>query len=182
MTLPRKLALQQVNGSLELFNYPLNSVDEIRGPATKEELSIAPQSNKSITFDHFNRSEVKFKTSSRAFSLEFQNSLGEHLNLILDGGTQKFILDRSRSGKTSFDEDFAKNIQTMPVPDLPNGEYEVRILMDWSSVEIFINSGQYVMTAQIFPNEFYRTLLLSNPGDMELELYEFTISLIKSIW
>jgi|TARA_R110002012_G_scaffold74718_2_gene189330 fructan beta-fructosidase len=97
-------------------------------------------------------------------------------------GAQQFILDRSLSGKTSFDEDFVKNIQTMPIPDLHNGECEVRIVMDWSSVEIFINRGQYVMTCRIFPNEFYRTLLISNPGEMELKLKEFSISPIKSIW
>ena len=70
----------------------------------------------------------------------------------------------------------------MPIPNLPSGEYEVRILMDWSSVEIFINGGQYVMTAQIFPNENYRTLVISNPAEAELELVEFAISRIKSIW
>ena len=88
-------------------------------------------------------------------------------------GGQQFILDRSLSGKTSFDEDFVKNIQTMPIPDLHNGECEVRIVMDWSSVEIFINRGQYVMTCRI---------LISNPGEMELKLKEFSISPIKSIW
>lgn len=182
MTLPRKLSLQQINDKFELFNYPLDSVDEIRGPGASEDITIGPKLDKSLTFDHFNKSEVKFTTSSRAFSLDFQNSSGEHLNLILDGEAQQFILDRSNSGKTTFDEDFAKNVQIMPVPDLPNGEYEVRVLMDWSSVEIFINHGQYVMTAQIFPNEFYRNLMISNPSDMELKLDTFTISPIKSIW
>tara|TARA_R110000796_G_scaffold99563_1_gene207699 strand:- start:7235 stop:7519 length:285 start_codon:yes stop_codon:yes gene_type:complete len=66
-------------------------------------------------------------------------------------GGQQFILDRSLSGKTSFDE-------------------------------IFINRGQYVMTCQFFPNEFYQTLLISNLGEMELKLKEFSISPIKSIW
>ena len=182
MTLPRKLSLKRINDKFELVSYPLDSVDKIRNSGTQENISIDPQSDRALTFDHFNKSEVRFRTSSRAFSLDFQNSAGEHLDLILDGEAQQFYLDRSRSGKTSFDEDFAKNVQTMPIPDLPNGEYEVRILMDWSSVEIFINGGQYVMTAQIFPNEFYRTLLISNPADMELELDEFTISSIKSIW
>jgi len=100
----------------------------------------------------------------------------------MDAENQQFVLDRSRSGKVSFDEDFIKNVQTMPLPKLPNGEYEVRILMDWSSVEIFINGGQYVMTAQIFPSEHYKTLVISNPDDAKLELDEFTISPIKSIW
>jgi fructan beta-fructosidase len=54
--------------------------------------------------------------------------------------------------------------------------------MDWSSIEVFINEGQYVMTAQIFPNEFYKTLVVSNLGDDTLELNKFTISGVKSIW
>ncbi|WP_239985644.1 MULTISPECIES: glycoside hydrolase family 32 protein [Arenibacter] len=182
MTLPTKLTLRQVNNNLELFNYPLDSVDKIRNSGAQEDISIDPQSVKSLTFDHFNSSEVKFKTSSRAFSLDFHNSLGEILNLNLDAENQQFVLDRSRSGKVSFDDDFIKNVQTMPVPNLPSGEYEVRIFMDWSSVEIFINGGQYVMTAQIFPNEYYKTLVITNPEDDKLEMEKFSISPIKSIW
>ena len=182
MTLPRKLSLHQINDGFQLFNYPLQSVDKIRDSGTQVDIFIDAQSDKSLTFDHFNSSEVKFKTSSKAFRLDFQNSLGENFNVILDAENQQFILDRSRSGKVDFDGDFAQNVQTMPIPDMPSEDYEVRILMDWSSVEIFINGGQYVMTSQIFPNEFYRTLMISNPTDMELELDEFTISPLKSIW
>lgn len=182
MTLPRKLALRRINDSIALINYPLDSFDKIRVPGTKEEISIDPKSDKALSFDHFNSSEVKFKTTSRAFTLDFENDLGETLNLMLDGHNQKFVLDRSKSGKTAFDEDFAENVQAMPVPNLPTGEYEVRILMDWSSVEIFINSGQYVMTAQVFPHKNYKTLVISNPSEVELELEEFAISPIKSIW
>jgi fructan beta-fructosidase len=182
MTLPRKLALRSVNDSIELINYPLESFDKIRVLGIEEEISIDPKSDRSLDFDHFNSSEIKFKTTSQAFVLEFQNKLGEKLNLILDGQNQKFELDRSKSGNILFDEDFAKNVQTMPIPNLPKGEYEIRILMDWSSIEVFINEGQYVMTAQIFPNEFYKTLVVSNLGDATLELNRFTISGVKSIW
>lgn len=182
MTLPRKLGLHRINDRFQLFSYPLKSVNKIRNSVAQVDISIDAQSDKSLNFDHFNSSEVQFKTSSRAFRLDFQNSLGENFIMSLDVENQQFIVDRSRSGKVDFDGDFAKNVQSMPIPDMPVEDYEVRILMDWSSVEIFINKGQYVMTSQIFPNEFYRTLLISNPTDRELELKEFAISGIKSIW
>jgi fructan beta-fructosidase len=182
MTLPRKLALRSINDSLELINYPVDGFNKLRVLGQGEEISIDAKTERSFNFDYFNSSEIKFKTTSQGFSLEFSNSLGETLNLILDGDNQKFVLDRSKSGKTDFDADFAKNVQTMPIPNLPKGEFEVRILMDWSSIEVFINEGQYVMTAQIFPNQFYRNLVISNPIEVELELHEFSISPIKSIW
>ena len=65
------------------------------------------------------------------------------------GKDKTFFLDRSNSGIVDFQEDFGKGVQQMPVPDLPDGEYEVSILIDWSSVEVFINNGQYVMTSNI---------------------------------
>lgn len=182
MTVPRKLALRSVKDRVELINYPLGNFDKIPVLGIEEEISLNENSVKTLSFDHFNSSEVLFKTASRSFNLEFQNGLGENLNLVLDGPNQQFVLDRSRSGKTSFDQDFAKNVQTMPITNLPKGEYEVRILMDWSSVEVFINNGQYVMTAQIFPNEFYKNLVISNPRDAVLELNGFAINGIKSIW
>jgi len=102
MTLPRKLKLQAVNGTVELFNYPLKSVEKLRDLGTSQDLSIDSKSDKSLTFDHFNSSEVKFKTSSRAFILDFKNSLGENLNLIMDAENQQFVLDRSRIWKSFF--------------------------------------------------------------------------------
>ena len=100
----------------------------------------------------------------------------------MNAENQQFVLDRYQSGKVAFDADFVKNVQTMPLPNLPIGEYKVRILMDWSSVEIFVNGGQYVMTSQIFPNEHFNTLVIANPGEVELTLNGFTISPVKSIW
>ena len=70
----------------------------------------------------------------------------------------------------------------MSVPKLPDGEFEVRMLIDRSSIEIFINEGQYVMTALIFPNEGYNTLKIDNHLDAEMFVKDFWVSKIKRIW
>jgi fructan beta-fructosidase len=102
--------------------------------------------------------------------------------LILTMNTNEFMLNRSGSGKTDFQEDFGKGIQRMPVPDLPDGEYEVRILMDRSSIEVFLNKGQYVMTAQLFPNEDYKTLKIVNTSNKEQEFKAFSVNAVEGIW
>jgi len=97
------------------------------------------------------------------------------------GEEKEFFLDRIKSGKVDFQEDFA-SVQQMPVPNLPEVEYEVRILVDRSSIEVFINKGQYVMTAQLFPNAPYETLTMENLGDSELVIKDFRLNPIKRIW
>ncbi|NND79270.1 MAG: glycoside hydrolase family 32 protein, partial [Maribacter sp.] len=93
-----------------------------------------------------------------------------------------FFIDRSNSGIVDFQEDFGNEIQQMPVPDLPEGEYEVRVFLDRSSIEIFINKGQYVMTAQIFPKGSYTNLQIENLGDSELTMQAFSINEVQRIW
>jgi fructan beta-fructosidase len=98
------------------------------------------------------------------------------------GEGKTFFLDRSKSGIVDFQEDFGKGIQQMPVPDLPDGEYEVNVFIDRSSVEVFINDGHYVMTSQIFPNGNYTDLIIGNLGDRELSMKAFSINEVKRIW
>jgi len=107
--------------------------------------------------------------------------LNEEVLLTLLGEEKEFFLDRTNSGKVDFQEDFA-SIQQMPVPNLPDGEYEFRILLDHSSIEIFINKGQYVMTAQLFPNEAYHTFTIENLGDDDILLKDFTSNKVEKIW
>ncbi len=180
-TLPRKLALQKINGRYELINYPLSNLDKIITAGSKETVTIEGGANVEKTFENFNQSETKFLTSSKDFQITFKNKNDEQLILISNGEKQLLRLDRSRSGKTDFQEDFGTTMQ-MPVTNLPNGEYEVRILMDRSSIEVFVNKGQYVMTAQIFPNEQYNKMEIMNTSQKSFELKDFEINLVKRIW
>ena len=97
------------------------------------------------------------------------------------GDERQFYLDRTNSGKVDFQEDFG-GVQIMPVERLPKGEFEVRILIDYSSIEVFINEGQYALTAQLFPNEKYTDLTIENLGDAEVTLKDFQLNEIEGTW
>ena len=100
----------------------------------------------------------------------------------MDKEKKEFRLDRSRSGQVDFHEKFAQRTQIMPLVNLPEEPFEIRILMDWSSIEIFINEGPHVITAQIFPNEYYQELKIDNGSAGDLILLDFEVSSAESIW
>lgn len=182
MTVPRVLSLKKMGETYSLYNYPIGNLDKLKEKSSSRALEIDPKSKETISSESFNQSEIRFTASSKDFELKFGNNGGDELVLTMMADEETFILDRSKSGKVDFQEDFGNGIQQMPIPDLPDGAYEVRILIDWSSIEVFINKGQYVMTAQLFPNEYYTDLTVENQTGNELILKEFGINDIKSIW
>ena len=182
MTVPRKLSLRKVGERHELINYPIEYLQAIIENGDQKKIEVPTNETETIAFNTFSQSEIRFKTASRDFDLVFKNSLGENFSLEMDSEKGVFTLDRAQSGKIDFQEDFGGSVQKMPISNLPNGEVEVRILIDASSVEVFVNKGQYVMTAQLFPNEDYNELDVANPSNTSLEFADFRVSSVKRIW
>ncbi len=182
MTVPRKLSLQNFGEEIGLVNYPLENLGTILKSEINRDIVVPAGAEETLNFDHFNQSEVRFNTEAKDLVLTFRNSMEEELVLTMDNAQKAFSLDRIASGKTGFQEDFGSKIQQMPIPNLQEKSNEVRILMDWSSIELFINGGQYVMTAQLFPNAPYTELQISNPSAASIELNEFEVSRAESIW
>ncbi len=182
MTLPRTLSLQKIGTGYTLFNYPVAQLNQLVGASEKKDKTLEIGAKDTIPFDHLNQAEIKFKTTSKDFVLSLKNTKGEELVLTITSDQKLFLLDRIVSGKTDFKETFANTIQQMPVDQLPEGEYEVRALIDRSSVEVFLNKGQYVMTAQVFPNEHYQLLEIENTGAAALEITKLTVNAVSKIW
>jgi fructan beta-fructosidase len=182
MTVPRNLSLIKSGNTYELANYPMDDFGTIFKSEIKRDFELITGESETITFDNYNQSEIRFKTMNRDFEFSFNNSLEEELVLTLDVDQELFLLDRSKSGKTTFKEEFAKNVQKMPISNMPDGEIEVRILIDWSSIEVFLNNGQYVMTAQIFPNAPYTNLDFKNTTPNILKIKSLEVNRAESIW
>jgi len=163
MTVPRKLSLQKNNDVYELINYPLTAMDAIIEKNAKElDLAVAPNQTKTIELVKNNQSEISFSTTGREFQLSLKNGIGDSLGIVLKGSEGRLVFDRTASGLTAFAGNFTTGVQTMFVPNLPKDEVEIRMLLDKSSIELFVNKGQYVMTNQIFPRDAFTTLGVKN--------------------
>ena len=75
---------------------------------------------------------------------------GQQTQIGYDATTHEVYIDRTKSGDVSFDPTFA-SVQRAPLP-LDHGLVRLRILVDTSSVEVFADQGQVVLTDQIFPD------------------------------
>ena len=180
MTLPRKLDLIKRGGDLMLTNYPL-SVFDPGAEVEPKNISLATGASVSVASDHLNQSDIVLNMNHQDIRIVFNNPQGDELVLELDSGSQTFYLDRTQSGITDFQEDFGKTVHQMPVPELPE-QFELRILLDWSSVEVFINGGQYVMTAQVFPRENFNLMILENTSQEQSKFSLDGPAKVERVW
>ena len=70
-------------------------------------------------------------------------------------------------------------MQTAPIPT-DDSRVALQVFIDHSSLEIFINGGETVFTALVFPHTPYDSVELS--ADRGFELTSGSVSELKSIW
>lgn len=75
---------------------------------------------------------------------------GEETVIGYDTTTQELYVDRTHSGAVDFSDDFP-GVQRAPLK-AKDGKVKLRVLVDWSSVEVFGGGGEAAITDQIFPN------------------------------
>ena len=182
MTLPRKLSLAKVENEYFLKNYPLKQLNTLI--VENNSKSVEVEKEHLFSFDNFNQSEVNFSTAQSDFELIFSNESSEELILKMDGENKVFTVNREKSGIVNFEKSFASAHEMAIDHLIENQQYNIKVVLDWSSVEVFINDGQYVMTEQIFPTSNYTKLLIINKNiaSSKLKLEDFQINSIKSIW
>jgi sucrose-6-phosphate hydrolase SacC (GH32 family) len=96
-----------------------------------------------------------------------------------DAMTGTVFVDRTQSGENSFGDEFARRMDA-PVR-LIDGKVKLHIFVDWSSVEVFVNDGEQVITSRIFPDPKSVGLsLFADGGDASLA--SLTFWPLESIW
>jgi fructan beta-fructosidase len=179
MTLPREITLAKEGGLYYLKNNVVRSFDKYTTNVVQKD-SIHLSEKFVLDNKKFNQIELKFRMNiAKDLKLEFKNLTHESLAFELNPSKKEMLIDRRKSGLINFEERFADKGHTMPY-NPSDKEIDVRIILDWSSIEIFIDNGRYVMTEQIFPTEIYSSLELSSTDQAKIN--HFKINAIKTIW
>ncbi|MNL53210.1 hypothetical protein D3C87_1764410 [compost metagenome] len=79
-----------------------------------------------------------------------------------------------------FEKTFGKDIHKTHIPNITSNTIDYQIILDWSSVEIFLNGGVYSFTEQIFPQKPYTKLSIQTDENQEIK--NLTVHKIKGIW
>ncbi|WP_158278618.1 glycoside hydrolase family 32 protein [Rhodohalobacter mucosus] len=181
MSLPRTVELNEKNGKVWIIQQPVAELEQLRSGTSRigrvslnsniEDAEISGKSYELLM-------EIDPGNSTLA-GIKVRSGNGEETIIGYDSSTETVYADRSISGDVTFHESF---VRTSRAPArLIDGKVRLRIFVDWSSVEIFINDGESVITKRIFPEpESTGIRFFADGGEAKFTNIEFHE--IKSIW
>lgn len=153
MTIPKELTLSNVNGKLELLQKPIQQLNGLLGSTVHlQNIKI----NSSTTALPFTGRAYEINTtfelgSAKNFGLNLRTGSGQKTVVGYDKATGEVYIDRTHSGDVNFSTSFP-GVQRAPLAINPNKSLTLKVLVDWSSIEVFSGNGSIVLTDQIFPN------------------------------
>ena len=171
MTIPRLLKLKVANGDTLLASEPVKEMDNIAAKPYAVKLTgnthLPKQFVLKISLEHI-----------KTYSLEFTNNEGEKLIVGYDKTTNRYFIDRSKSGKTDFNSEFAKMAYA---PRLATGNVsDLQLVVDASSIEFFADDGLTVMTSTFFPKATFDHMVIKTEDKSVIKNAE--VIPLKSIW
>ncbi len=186
MTLPRKMELTQTKDGVRLKQTPvsLNSIRNNREKVAFENKTITVDNDYLSTFSGDTYEIIAEFDISNSTSSEFgfevkKGSEGETTKIGYDVKNQEMFLDRTHS------DDFHYGNEVLDYHNAPlrldDKTIKMHILVDRSSVEVFGNNGEVVITDQIFQDPSSQNLkVYSMDGNVLLKSLE--IYPLKSSW
>jgi levanase/fructan beta-fructosidase len=184
MTIPRELKLKKINGSYKLCSFPINELNkykntkiELKNRSFKEEFILIE--NKAIDV---NKSVVEMELSNLTndtYTFILRNTHGDQLEFGINNTDLYYFMDRTKSGKANFSDKFAHNVSKAYF-DTPQKKITVQMIIDKTSIELFYNHGETVMTEIFFPNSPMETLKLVTLNHSETTIDKLMVSELES--
>ncbi len=168
-TLPREIGLFTApDGEIYAYSAPSPELTKLRGGLVKEVKKASagkkptayplPTTNDGICEILLDIDAQKSST----VSLTLANKEGEQVVMTYDAKDRTMSFDRTKSGITDFSENFPA-VTVAPTHE-NSGKVSLRMFIDRSSIELFGNNGQFVMTNLVFPTHPYTTLSVEAAG------------------
>ena len=171
-TIAREIKLIMKDNEYNLVSNPVKEINKyvsktvkaknIKGKGT---ISIPEAGKMDLTQAIINFNLKNLKQDTYTFALS--NAAGESLTFGINNSDHYLFVDRTKSGKTDFSEKFASTITKAPL----NGNQKegvFKIILDKTSIEIFYNNGEKVITEIFFPNQPFTSMSVSSNQGIEL--------------
>ncbi|MBS4205555.1 glycoside hydrolase family 32 protein [Lederbergia citrea] len=169
MTLPRTLALRNIEDKLLVVQRPVKELDQyFVKKLDLNDVTIKSGEQKTYNIDG---SSVEFvlnieNMNSKEYGLVIAHTETQNTVITIDPITNQLIVDRKNSGQVDFSENFS-NRQEMKINTTDH--VNLRIILDASSIEVFVNDGAYALTSLIFPDKTCEQVsIFSSAGDIKI--------------
>ncbi|WP_026914018.1 glycoside hydrolase family 32 protein [Christiangramia portivictoriae] len=170
MTIARELKLIKENGQYLVTSQPVEELQKFRGkPVSKSALSASKDLKLLDTSAiDLTKAEVKFSISGLEedgnYHFTLSNEQGERFVVNYDHSEQQFSMDRSEAGTNDFSDKFSGTPSTAP-RITKSGTMEVQMLLDKTSMELFIDNGKTVITEIFFSQQPWDTFSVGSEGN-----------------
>jgi fructan beta-fructosidase len=182
MAIPRNLSVKKTGDEWILIQKPVSSLNSLRKELFKSTGFIVIDKNvlpvKSTQFEL----QVDIEPAADAVcGLRLAVGSNHYFEIGYNAATKLFYIDRSKSGNTGFNENFKKLIRFEKNIVLQNNKIHLQVFYDNSIAEIFVNGGEVVFTAQLFPDAGNNGIELFNMGSKS-KFNNLHIWQMKSVW
>lgn len=151
MTIPRELSLRKVKEEYVVIQNPVKEVDSYFEKSGEINDTISDDEKKiEVNETHFQANFNFENVDAKKIGITLNYKDGQHTTITFDVKESKLILDRSESGNVEFSDMFTHD-QKVEIENI--SEVQLQLIVDSSSIEIFVNHGQYSLTSLIFPDE-----------------------------
>lgn len=181
MTIPRELYIRHEGNDMMVASRPVPELKLIQSPGfTTENIAAGKDvelSEKAVQPALPGRIELSLDEAAD-FSVILSNKAGENVVIGFDKQQNNYFIDRSRSGITGFQKNFAgRHI----APRFAKGEkMNLSLVIDVSSVELFADEGATVMTSIFFPNQPFNSIHVKSPEKTSIK--KLSYYKLRGIW
>lgn len=164
MTVSREIKLIKGAKSHRIAFTPVEELNTYKGVKFKKEAIAVTGEMELINSQQIDLSKVKINFTmsegkENGLSFKLTNTKGNELLFGYDSKANNFYVDRRKSGKVAFEERFASKVSTAPRASSQNS-LSGTILLDKTSIELFFDNGETVMTEIFFPDAPFDKLSL----------------------
>jgi fructan beta-fructosidase len=185
MSVPRELQIRSTPAGWRLIQHPVRELKSLRGSADRVRRVTLDAANAWLAQHRFptGLAEVELTLdrvpASGSVTWECRHSGGAVTRVVADFGASEIRVDRTASGRVDFSPTFA-GVHRGPLR-ISEGRVELHLLLDTSSIEVFAQGGETVLTDLILPPspELRFAMTADGPG-RETRIASLSLTPLKS--
>ena len=164
MSIPRVLEVK----NNKVYSLPIPELKKLRKNNVNYDVNLVQNCIlEGINGDCYELNTVFDLTKASGFNLKLRVSENEETVISYDKNSKIFKLNRDKSGKGVTGEREVK-------VNLQDEKISLQIFSDYSSLEIFINGGEYVISSRIYPTQEATGIVFEPMGEIKakIDFYE----------
>jgi fructan beta-fructosidase len=181
LSIPRRVQLKKFPDGIRLVQEPIAELRRLRECELRVNNRTLSEANKLLAERPGGSWEMILDLAvggAAELGLKVRKGSSEETVIGVRQSTSEVFVDRTRSGNTTFHEKFTG---THAGPLRPGNVVRLHVFVDWSSVEVFANNGETVLSERIFPSAASgRVELFATGGDASVKSLQMWK--LRSIW